>query len=178
MCSQASKIFGTNHTPAFAHWPALPSYMLCAPILLPHWLQLSRCNQVSGYVLDLVQELLQCILALADIHQRPGHLPASQLQLGVAALHPDWATLLNALWALISQRFLYCNTLTGTVVVRSLYTKTMPAEQSRQCATQTQIRRRCGQAGLVCHRKRALNVTAAADTVCSACCIALTMALG
>ncbi len=43
------------------------------------------------------------ILLCAGVHLGPGKLPQPKLQHGTAALHPDWGTILNAMWALISR---------------------------------------------------------------------------
>lgn len=85
--------------------------------LAPSFVQASAFTLLLDTVLRFQTLRLACLLAMHDrrlhlvqklywyagIHQGTSKLSRAQLQNGIAALHPDWATLLNAVWALISQ---------------------------------------------------------------------------
>ncbi len=50
-----------------------------------------------------LQKVFCSILLCAVVNLNLGMLSQPKLQHGIAALHPDWGTILNAMWALISQ---------------------------------------------------------------------------
>jgi hypothetical protein len=61
------------------------------------------CAELQKIAEICLQKVCCSILLCAVVNLGPGKLPQPKLQHGIAALHPDWGTILNAVWALISQ---------------------------------------------------------------------------